>query len=465
MNSQPNIILVMTDQQRGDCLSIDGHPALLTPNMDSIAGAGVRFSKAYTPCPTCIAARRSLLSGQFPGTHGMVGYQDGVEWDAPPTLPQVLKEAGYQTYLAGRDMHQHPRRRRYGYDHMVTQADYQRWAAPQAPNIYKADKARGSMVHTAGVMHNDYTARPWHLDESLHFTNWTVNEALKFLDDRDPSCPYFLTVSFSAPHPPLTPPAFYMDRYLRMDLPEPVIGTWEEAPANGGIGLDVSSHRVHLTGERLHSCRAAYYGLINHVDDQIRRFLNPVDSLFDFDNTIILFTADHGEMLGDHYRWHKIMPYESSARIPLLMRAPDSFGIKPGTVLDEAVCLADIMPTLLEMADIPIPSTVEGRSMLPLMRGQTDSWRDYLHIEHAPVHHCLTDGKEKYIWFVDDGREQLFDLTADPNECRDLRQETAGRPRLELWRNRMAAELRDRPEGFSDGQRLIPGRNYPPVMA
>jgi arylsulfatase A-like enzyme len=455
----------MTDQQRGDCLSSDGHPVLLTPNMDSIAGAGVRFSKAYTPCPTCIAARRSLLSGQNPGTHGMVGYQDGVEWDAPPTLPGVLKEAGYQTYLVGRDMHQHPARKRYGYDHMVTQADYQRWAAPQAPNIYKAAKARGSMVHTGGVMHNDYTARPWHLDESLHFTNWTVNEALKFLDDHDPSCPYFLTVSFLAPHPPLMPPAFYMERYLRMDLPDPIIGTWEEAPDDGGIGLDVSSHRVNLNGERLHSCRAAYYGLINHIDDQIRRFLNPVDELIDFDNTIILFTADHGEMLGDHYRWHKIMPYESSARIPLLLRAPDSYGIKPGTVLDKAVCLTDIMPTLLDMADIPVPSTVEGRSLLPLLEDRGEPWRDYLHIEHAPEYHCLTDGREKYIWFSADGREQLFDLIADPTECHDISSRAEDRSRLEQWRKRMVAELQGRPEGFSDEQRLIPGRDYPPVIA
>ena len=101
MPDRPNILFIMTDQQRGDCLSIDGHPYLLTPNMDSIAGAGVRFRKAYTTCPSCVAARRSLLSGQFPATHGIVGYRDGVEWDAPTTLPQALRDAGYQTQWIG----------------------------------------------------------------------------------------------------------------------------------------------------------------------------------------------------------------------------------------------------------------------------------------------------------------------------------------------------------------------------
>ena len=94
---RPNILLITTDQQRGDCLGVEGHPVLLTPNMDGIAAAGVRFSRFYAACPTCIAVRRSILSGQNPPTHGLVGYQDGVEWDAPVTLPQALRDGGYQT--------------------------------------------------------------------------------------------------------------------------------------------------------------------------------------------------------------------------------------------------------------------------------------------------------------------------------------------------------------------------------
>ena len=421
MAERPNLLLIMTDQQRGDCLGIEDHPVLLTPNMDSIGGAGVRFRRAYTTCPTCIAARRSLMSGQFPRTHGMVGYRDGVEWDAPPTLPGVLREAGYHTYIVGRDMHQSPKRKRYGFDHMEVHG----WDAGYGPWLDRHAPEGSGGYFGAGPMHNDWTARPWHLDEHLHLTNWTVNEGLRFLRERDPSCPFFLIVSFAAPHPPLTPPAFYMERYLRTGVPEPVIGDWAECPPNEGKGLNISDTRQNLTGEALLSCRAGYYGLINHVDDQIRRLLSPVIGVdrMTANNTVVMFTSDHGEMLGDHYCWHKRLPYEGSARIPMLMRAPERFGLQRGSVVDEAVCLEDVMPTLLEMVGVDVPDTVEGRSLLPLMRGESPEPRPYLHIEHSPVHQTLTDGHEKYIWHVADGREQLFDLDDDPTECHDLAQE------------------------------------------
>ncbi|MEW6360245.1 MAG: arylsulfatase [Planctomycetota bacterium] len=458
---KPNIIVIMTDQQRGDCLSIDGHPALLTPNMDAIAGEGVRFSRAYSSCPVCVPARRSFLSGQFPATHGAAS-NISTEWNIEHTLPGVLRRVGYQTVLVGRSMHQHPPRKRFGFDHIVTTDhreafnDYQEFMNRNQPE-------GGGGHYGSGVMHNDWTARPWHMEESLHNTNWTVNEALKFLRARDPSCPFFLVVSFISPHPPLNPPAFYMERYLRMDLPEPVIGDWAEPPPNEGLGAEVSAQRVKLTGEMLRSCHAGYYGLINHVDDQIRRIINPIIGQRKQD-AIVVFTSDHGEMLGDHYLWRKSLPYEGSARIPLLVRAPNEFGLKEGAVIDKPVGIEDIMPTLLDMAGIAIPESVEGASLLPLMRGQDAPWREWIHIETAPTYHALTDGKEKFIWFVKDGREQFFDLTQDPKECRDLARDSGASARIDRWRKRLIEEVKDRPEGFSDGARLIPGVRYSGVI-
>ena len=156
-DTRPNILLIMTDQQRGDCLSSAGHPVLLTPNMDTIAEAGVRFTQAYASCPSCIAARRSLLSGQFPRSHGMRGYRDGVPWQAPATLPGVLSQAGYQTALVGRSMHQHPPRARYGYDEMTLHAHGSLGLHQLAPAA--CSDAGGPMGF--GIMHNDWTARPW----------------------------------------------------------------------------------------------------------------------------------------------------------------------------------------------------------------------------------------------------------------------------------------------------------------
>jgi arylsulfatase len=461
---RPNILLIMTDQQRGDALSIEGHPVLQTPNMDAIAGGGVRFTHAYSSCPSCIAARRSLLSGQFPRTHGMTGYADGQEWNPPATLPGALKAAGYQTALVGRSMHQHPVRKRFGYDQMTVNChrdpnnDYARF-------LIRNGQTQADPWFGGGVMHNDWTARPFHLEERLHHTNWVTDEALDFLERRDPSCPFFLTVSYIAPHPPLQPPAFYFERYLRTGVPAPVIGDWARPPAGGGLGDDVAADSVRLEGERLLSCRAGYYGLINHVDDQIRRLLNPVIGVPRMaPDTIVVFTADHGEMLGDHHLFRKSLPYEPSARIPLLIRDSRDPGIRPRTVVDEAACLEDVMPTLLDMAGVPIPPSVEGRSLLPLMRGQGQGWaRPYVTIEHAPTHQALTDGKEKFIWFVADGREQFFDLDRDPQELHDASKDAGAAGRVALWRERLVKELATRPEGFSDGTKLIPGRPFSAV--
>jgi arylsulfatase len=463
MDDRPNILIFLTEQHRGDCLGIEDHPVLMTPNMDAIAGAGVRFTRAYSACPTCIAARRSFLSGQGPATHGMVGYKDGVEWDIENTLPSVLAEAGYETAWVGRNMHQHPFDKRFGFEHMVTlgsrhPSDYTEFVRQHRPDDWEA-------AYGTGVMHNDWTARPWHLDEDLHPTNWTVHEALRFLRDRDTSRPFFLVVSFLSAHPPLVPPAFYLERYLRTGVPDPIIGDWAIPPANGGKGMDVSASQVDLRGEALLCARAGYYGLINHMDDQIRRLLNPVCGVdrMTGGNTVVMLTSDHGEMLGDHHLWRKTVPYEPSARIPLLVRAPRRFGIQPGTIVREPTGLQDIMPTVLEMAGADIPESVDGRSLVPLLRGDEVPWRQYMHIEHAPMHHTLTDGREKYIWFVADGREQFFRLTDDPTECRDLAGEPGEAERMSHWRSRLISELGNRPEGFTDGKRLIPGRPYPAV--
>ena len=455
-NERPNFLVIMTDQQRGDCLSAAGHPVLLTPNMDAIGGSGVRFSRAYSTCPVCVPARRTFLSGQHPSTHGVYN-NSSMEWDGP-SLPGVLRDAGYQTEWVGRGMHQTPPDKRYGFEHMVFKDhrvtdDYDAFLARRRPE-------GGGGYYGSGVMHNDWTARPWHMDESLHATNWSVSESLRFLDRRDTSCPFFLVTSILGPHPPLMPPAFYFDRYLRQDLPTPAIGDWALPPDNNGTGLDASSDRVNLRGEMLRSAQAGYFGLINHIDDQIRRLLNPVDGIQRRTNrnTVVIFFSDHGEMLGDHYRWRKSLPYEGSAHIPFMIQAPDRFGLRKGAADSTPVCIEDLMPTILDMADVDCPEEIDGQNLLPLMRGERSLDRPYLHIETSPTYQCLTDGKEKFIWYVEDGREEFFDLTNDPGEEKNMINTSSDR--AAWWRSELVTVLKNRPEGFSDGMTLIAGRMY-----
>lgn len=461
MANRPNILLIHTEHHRGDCLGVEGHPVLLTPNMDTIAHQGVRFTRFYSACPTCIATRRSILSGQDPQTHGLVGYREGLEWEGIPTLPGVLARHGYQAVHIGRDMHQSPRRKGYGFGEMEIMLDYFQWLARESPHHGVDDWFGG------GVMNNDWTARPWHLAEPLHATNWTVERALRFLERRDPARPFFLSLGFTAAHPPLQPPAFYLERYLRTGAPEAHLGDWAQPPGPEEMaGEDyVSSSRIDLPPEAFLCMRAAYYGLLNHVDDQLRRLINPVKGLRHRRDTIIILTSDHGEMLGDHYRFRKSLAYEASARVPFVISAPPEFGLDAGRAVDAPATHADIMPTLLDMLDLPAPDTVDGLSLYGHMRGTPPAaWRECVHIEHSPNHQCLTDGREKFIWWTDSGREQFFDLREDPCELRDLAGEASAAARVAHWRGRLVERLRDRPEGFVQDGALAPGHTYGAVI-
>jgi arylsulfatase A-like enzyme len=174
-------------------------------------------------------------------------------------------------------------------------------------------------------------------------------------------------------------------------------------------------------------------------------------------------------MLGDHYLRLKARPYEGAARIPLIIRAPARFKLDAGRVVDHPVCLEDVMPTLLDLAGISPPGGLDGSSMVPLMRGEQVEWRTSLHLEHAWrcewCWHALTDGREKYIWFSQDGREHLFDLAHDPHELHDLSATESASARLRCWRERLVSQLTGRPEGFVQNGELVSGREHVPVMA
>tara|TARA_A100001037_G_scaffold304806_1_gene342851 strand:+ start:444 stop:1553 length:1110 start_codon:yes stop_codon:yes gene_type:complete len=271
-DERPNILLLMTDQQRGDALGIEGHPVLQTPYLDALAAAGARFRHAYSATPVCIPARRTLMAGQRAASHGVF-----MNYTAPlpgPTLPGELSKAGYQTHLVGK-LHLSPPRKLYGFD----SAD---WSDSPSPHPAYDDYERflvesGVTTPGAGLAHgasvNGYTARPYHLGERFHFSNWCADRALSFLARRDPTMPFFLKVSFHQPHQPLTPPAAYWDRYRAMDIPPPPVADWSRVYETPQRGLPVNAWRVCLEPELQRQMQAGYYGCINHIDDQIGRIL------------------------------------------------------------------------------------------------------------------------------------------------------------------------------------------------
>lgn len=470
--AKPNILLLMTDQHRGDCLGCDGHPVIQTPHLDRIAREGVRFSSAYSATPTCTPARTALLTGLSPWRHGMLGYGK-VSNEYPVKLPQALRDAGYYTYGIGK-MHWSPQRSLNGFFKVLLDesgrrqdpgfiSDYHQWFETQMP---------GKDPAATGIGWNDHRAKAYVWPEEVHPTSWTGQMALEFLQGYVRPEPFFLKVSFARPHSPYDPPARFMDLYEEGQIPAPHIGPWAERYAplqepfvndlwHGDLGLDQARRS-----------RRGYYGSITFIDEQIGKILRCLEEKGLLDNTLILVTADHGDMTGDHHLWRKSYAYEASARIPFLVRWPASMGLedKRGTTLKQPVEIRDVLPTFLDAAGAISPVPLDGRSVMDLVRGKP--WRETIDLEHDICYgpenswNALTDGRMKYIFHAHQGQEQLFDLEEDPGEIRDLAQEK--KRVLKAWRERMVEHLEERGEPFvKDGQLLkrsegfLYGPNYP----
>jgi arylsulfatase A-like enzyme len=301
--------------------------------------------------------------------------------------------------------------------------------------------------------------RPWHLPDHLHPTAWTAQDSVRFLERRDPNRPFFLKTSFLRPHAPYDPPAYYLDLYKQRDLPAPAVGDW--AGIHDVRSVDPDAWRGRLRPDQEREARAGYYASIHFIDHQIggvHHFLRRNSLL---ENTMIVFTSDHGDMMGDHHLWRKTYPYEGSAHIPFLVCLPPTMKAEVQAQSDAPVCLQDILPTILEACGVDIPAGVDGKSVLPMMRDPEAPRRDFIHGEHRASyaaeneHHFLTDGRWKYIWFTRTNQEQLFHLERDPYETRNLAELPAHAERLRGWRDRLVETLAARGAGLVHEGRLV----------
>ncbi|WP_309385510.1 sulfatase-like hydrolase/transferase [Cerasicoccus frondis] len=470
---RPNIILITTDQQRWDALALNRPSTeLRTPRLDELAAGGLNCTRAYTTCPVCIPARRSLLSGLHPQTHGLFGYQDGLDWDAPVSTPGLLSQAGYQTQLIGK-LHLYPQRKRYGYQHQIrTESPNDRWdTAVQGVNDWARYLKREGItqhVNNIGIDGNGRNARAWDMEERYHHTSWLTDQAVDFVTEfRDPTCPFFLHLSYWAPHPPLIPPQAYWDMYANHST-TPTMGDWAPdlpwIPGTGNTGA-IGPFRE----DEMHAAIRGYYGLITHVDHRIDYFLSRAfgyGSPRANEPTLIIFTSDHGEMLGDHHLWRKSLPYEASARIPYFF-AWRNMDLKPGS-FDGLVSLEDIAATIFDICGLEQPAEfnneLDSRSLAPALRGEACHTRDRLFGECTGVgtHNYIVEGAWKYIWYEKTNEEQLFNVLEDPDELHDCSGSNADL--LDGFRSHMADYLKDRTDRTYDRASLKPCENKPPQV-
>lgn len=468
-----NIILIMTDQLRGDCLGCMGHPDVKTPFLDTLASRGTLFDRAYSSCPTCIPARAALHTGMSQERHGRVGYADGISWNYPHTMAGELKKNGYYTQCVGK-MHVHPLRNYLGFDHVELHDGYLHYYRYSDTPWYESQKNADDYMHwlktekgidadiiDTGMECNSWVARPWMYEENLHPTNWVTSRAIDFLRRRDRSRPFFLMVSYLRPHPPFDAPEYYFHMYNSMNLRTPALGDWENCSELDRKGRIFDSATGPKDPELIRQAMVGYYACITHLDHQIGRFIQALVDDKCYDDSIILFTSDHGEELCDHHLFRKAMPYEGSSHIPMIISGKEAL-TKDGDaqICHSVVELRDVMPTVLEMAGVSVPDCVDGKSMMPLLTSPENTLRHWLHGEHSfgeKSNHWIVTEKDKYIWFSQNGQEQYFDLISDPRELHNRIDAPECQKRIDELRNLLIQKLAGREEGYSDGKQLICG--------
>jgi arylsulfatase len=409
----PNILFLMVDQWPGKLLGAAGHPAVLTPTLDQLVRMGTRFPRAYSECPICIPARRTVMTGTSPRKHGDRVFAPAAEMPRFPTLAQTFRDSGYQAYAVGK-LHVYPPRDRIGFDDvLLAEEGRPHLGAIDDYDMFLADQGFAGEQFMHGMNNNDYMFRPWHLAERLHVTNWTTREASRLIKRRDPKRPALWHVSYTHPHPPLVPLEAYLGMYELDHIDAPLRSHWSNSELPEAL-QSIRAYWPTAHGDRqMRAIRRAFYALCTHIDHQLRVLIGTLREEGVLDDTVILLCSDHGDTLGDHGLWAKRTFYEGSAQVPMILVGPRNGPVEEGHVDHRLVGLQDVMPTLLSLAGIPIPDSVEGVSMVG--GEQRESLFGECK-ENATATRMAHDGRHKLIWYPAGNHLQLFDLQNDPNE-------------------------------------------------
>lgn len=415
----PNILLITTDQQRFDALQCVGRLPVWTPHLDWLADNGIRFTNAYSDCPVCLPARVTLMTGRHAYHHGVMSNKfHPAAADERTTLPGLLAAAGYHTRLIGKQHFSADRRNLMGFHHIEETGDYFRFMR-QYPQL--------GMPSQTGLGANEHAPGIDTVDETRCLTRWVVDRSIDFFETSDPSKPFFLWASFEEPHPPLDPCRSYWDLYRDVDVPPAAYGNWSEGIDDiplPWLGVTRELSMIHrLSPAQLAHSRRAYYALVTQVDYHLGLLFGRLRELNLLQNTWIIFTSDHGEMLGDHHMGGKCVPFEPSAHVPMIIRPPhaarDTRHSWRGAACDALVSLADVLPTCCNLAGVKLPESAEcdGVDLLAASRGEGQ--RERL-LGTCMYLHYLREGRFKYCRETLSNTELLFDLEADPLERNDL---------------------------------------------
>jgi arylsulfatase A-like enzyme len=451
----------MVDEMRWNAMGCAGNSIVRTPNLDRLAREGTRFATAYTCAPVCVPSRYGCFTSRYAHVHG------STDNGTPPQPGQVLlspllQHYGYQTALSGK-LHFLPSEQDYGFDYFWSFSNegpgkLQRW--PQYMDAQHGPGSARRLVPGSQPFPDDPLGRdlgklPYPKEDSQTF--WITDRAIDFLHQRDRQKPFFLFVSYLDPHSPSHLCEPYWSMYDAKGMPNPRIPESIRKERAEAVRSDARGGGRHLIANEAmaRALTAAYYAKVTMVDDNVGRLLQQVESMGLSDDTIIVFTADHGNMLGDHGRWFKGVMYEGSSRIPLLVKAPRRSALAAefnrGKVVNEMVENIDVMPTLMEMIGRPLPAGAgfQGASLVNLAAGKETAWKTAIFAERGSMmvrttQYKLIKNQERDIRKGDSDYE-LYDLVKDPGEDVNLINDPACASVVKELKARLEAWQRDRP--------------------
>lgn len=437
MPKQPNIVFIITDQQRFDTIAALGADHMITPNLDKLAKRGTAFTNMYITSPSCAPSRASLFTGTYPHTNGV--FRNDEPWQY--CWVKDLADVGYRTVNVGK-MHTMPIEGAFGFHerHVTENKDRDHPNLPfYLDNWDKAFFVKGVEKPSRVTQRRkqDYGeqlgAWVWEEEEILHPDIFTCQMAKWWLNRYTGDGPFFLQVGIPGPHPPYDPTQEYLDMYDGVALPDVIPADPEVQPeALRGLrkfmlGEDADGV-VHLpdpTQEQSSRQRAHYYANVTMIDKQVGQILDALETRGALEDTIVVFTSDHGDALGDHGHSQKWNMYQSTVQVPAIVAGP---GIAANKTVTDNVALFDLGPTILEWAGAQVPDWMAAQSLTPYFGDATVPKRTQVFAEHSNdalltgtrLMTMLLDEHIKLVHFIDSDEGQLFDLSCDPKEQNNL---------------------------------------------
>lgn len=452
-----NIILITTDQQRFDTIQALGNKHIFTPHLNYMVSEGISFTRGYADCPLCVPSRTTIMTGKMGYKSGIIGNSNHQELmekltKERKTLPAILTDNGYQTKAVGK-MHFIPSRANYGFEDMQLPLDYMRLHD-------KNQQIARPKAHGLGECSIEPVISTVNPKDSI--TTWTIDESIDFVETRDPLRPFFMWTSFTKPHPPFDPCLDYWTLYDTDKMPPPIYGDWSEdldATPQGFLAGTYENTSVHLhTTEQMQAVKRAYYAMITQIDYSLGMLFGSLRENDLLDKTWIIFTSDHGEMLGDHHAAQKNLFFEGSTHVPMIVVPPQKRGIKKNICVNYLAQMADIFPTVLDMAGIDYSKEdIDGISLLKLNKERI-FYGDTLN-----THFCVMMDYIKLVYCRCGGHYLLFDMKNDPMEQHDLSNDPSCADSLNELKKLLFSYISAySPEIIENGEYIIiPKPNFP----